>query len=211
MNNYKYSKDQQRAYAQKEADDLWQKYLEVKSKYGDTNPALINMWHERYCKAKDNLDKLQNETLPNIQPNKQISNTYIEYGLFNNVWTLVIGIVCSILISAWILNGESSWGRGICILFITGLIANVGRNVKNEFEETLMLIALIGGASIIISFIYGIWYWICGGFFVVGGDWLPITITDSFWERALDMVLSLIPLGFIIGLIAILFGWNPGK
>lgn len=217
MSDYYIPKEQRIANAQREVDNLWHKYMEVKSRYGDTNPALIHMWYERYCKAKKNLDELQKTELlkPNEQitpkPNEQTIITCEENGLFNNVWTLVVGIICSICISVWILNGESSWIRGICVLFTTGILANVGLEIKNTFGKILFLIGMIGALSIFISFFYGIWYWICGGFLIVGGDWLPFANDNTFLETAVDMVLSLIPLGFIIGFIAILFGWNPFK
>lgn len=46
-----------------------------------------------------------------------------------------------------------------------------------------------------------IWYYICGGYL--------IKCDDSFFWKAIWGLATLIPLGFIIGLIAICCGWDP--
>ena len=60
-------------------------------------------------------------------------------------------------------------------------------------------IALLG---IVLLYLLGwVWYYVCCGFLVIE--------EPSFFWKIIWGLFSLIPLGFILGLVAICFGWNP--
>lgn len=62
----------------------------------------------------------------------------------------------------------------------------------------------IGIALLSIGLLHGlgwVWYYFCCGFLVFE--------EPSFFWKIVWGAFSLIPLGFIVGLIAILFGWDP--
>lgn len=64
----------------------------------------------------------------------------------------------------------------------------------------------IGIASVGIFILYGlgwIWYFFCSGFLVFEDQ--------PFWDKVICGLLSLIPLGFLIGIIMIICGWDPDK
>lgn len=72
-------------------------------------------------------------------------------------------------------------------------------------------IACLIGLGVVVCILYvlgWIWYYFCGGFLVLD-DYGPLAGQTPFWDRVLYGLLSLLPLGFIIGFIAILGGWNP--
>lgn len=81
--------------------------------------------------------------------------------------------------------------------------------------KTLRVIAICFASAIGIGVVIGIlwvlgwiWYYFCGGFLVID-DFGPFAGEATFWERVVYGLLSLLPLGFIIGFIAVLGGWNP--
>lgn len=76
-----------------------------------------------------------------------------------------------------------------------------GKKIAKYVGMTFMWIAL-GIVLIGLLFVVGwIWYYICGGFL--------IECEDSFFGKAVWGLATLIFLGFILGFIAILFGYNP--
>lgn len=66
---------------------------------------------------------------------------------------------------------------------------------------TCVWIGIIAILALLLLVIGWIWYYICGGFF--------IECADSFFWKAVWGLFTLIPLGFILGFIAIIFGYNP--
>lgn len=61
----------------------------------------------------------------------------------------------------------------------------------------IMILCLVG-------YIVGwIWYYLCGGFLAI--------MESVWWMKIAYGLFTIIPAGFIIGLIAIIFGWDPWK
>lgn len=64
----------------------------------------------------------------------------------------------------------------------------------------------IGIISLAIFLLYGlgwVWYYFCSGFLIFEDQ--------PFWDKVICGLISLIPLGFLIGFIMICFGWDPDR
>lgn len=103
-----------------------------------------------------------------------------------------------IIFAAWLVIG-----------FFANIFLHMEENATSAKEKrvarfcgmTCMWIA-IGAILVGLLFVIGwVWYYICGGFL--------LDSEDSFFWNALWGLATLIPLGFIIGLICIICGYNP--
>ena len=89
----------------------------------------------------------------------------------------------------------------ICIAMEKDAETAKGKKIAKNVGMTFICIA-IGIVLIGLLFVVGwVWYYICGGF-LIGS-------TEGFFWKAVWGLATLIPLGFILGFIAILFGYNP--
>ena len=83
------------------------------------------------------------------------------------------------------------------------------KDIKRRLKKASLVVNIsmyIGVASLGIFLLYGIgwiWYFFCGGFLVFEDC--------TFWDKVVYGLISLLPLGFVIGFIAICFGWDPSK
>ncbi len=101
------------------------------------------------------------------------------------------------------------FGIWLVLAIFANLFTNLEKNAetpkeKKNAELGLKIVMWIGVIllAIVLLFVLGwIWYYICGGYL--------IQCEDSFFWKAVWGLATLIPLGFIIGLIAICCGWNP--
>lgn len=106
------------------------------------------------------------------------------------------------------------------IIFATYFIAGIFYQLFNYIEKTsphgskerkiaslvmtgIMILCIIGVAVLALYALGWIWYFFCGGFLIFEDQ--------PFWDKVVCGLISLIPLGFFIGIIMVLFGWNPDK
>ncbi|KAB4246650.1 hypothetical protein [Bacteroides uniformis] len=104
------------------------------------------------------------------------------------------------------------------IIFVIWMIIGIAINIciviekssedklKERTKKTGMLFMWIGVTGIIIAVLYGLcwaWYYFCCGFLVFEDP-------SPGWKIIWGLT-SLIPLGLIVGLIAIFSGWDPFK
>lgn len=104
------------------------------------------------------------------------------------------------------------WIIFACWMFF-GILINIffsmEKNATSEKEKKVARICgmtcmwiVIGAILVGLLFVVGwVWYYICGGFL--------IECEDSFFWKAVWGLATLIPLGFIIGFIAICCGLDP--
>lgn len=96
------------------------------------------------------------------------------------------------------------WVFIIIILYLIGAVFATCANSEEDSSPNKMkwiYAAMIPGGILILAGVGFVWYWLCGGALVFEAD--------NFGDKVLFFFLSLIPLIFIIGIIAIIFGWNP--
>lgn len=128
----------------------------------------------------------------------------------------VVGVlvlfVIAVMIGIWIF--QIGIGAFFAILFGGAIIGGfgflIGEKYENIFSYGLVTIGMTAFVGAILAPIIWIWYWICGGALIFDNE--PFgPIVEGFWEIFFWFLFTLIPLGFVIGFIAILFGWNPPK
>lgn len=103
------------------------------------------------------------------------------------------------------------FGVWVVLAIVANLFFALEKNAEAEKEKNHAKIGLsivmwtgIGLLSIGALFAVGwIWYYICGGYL--------LQCEDSFFWKAIWGLATLVPLGFVIGFIAICFGWDPRK
>ena len=95
------------------------------------------------------------------------------------------------------------WVFIIIILYLVLLTCGLNFNSEDDSDKQTKwaCAAMIPGGILILAGVGFVWYWLCGGALVFEAD--------NFGDKVLFFFLSLIPLIFIIGIIAIIFGWNP--
>jgi hypothetical protein len=104
-----------------------------------------------------------------------------------------------IIFAIWIILGIAI---NICIA-IEKSSEGKGKERATKIGMLLMRVGIIGLSIILLCGLGWMWYYFCCGFLVFED---PSPIWKIIWGLT-----SLIPLGFILGLIAIFFGWNPFK
>lgn len=81
--------------------------------------------------------------------------------------------------------------------------------VQRRFKYCEIVFWVYLGISLVVALLlllYGIgwvWYYFCSGFLVFEDQ--------PFWDKVICGLFSLIPLGFLIGCVAIWFGWDPWR
>lgn len=101
------------------------------------------------------------------------------------------------------------FGVWLLLAIFANMFIALERNAKTAREKKrtkigVVIVMWIGVVLLTagVLFILGwIWYYLCGG--------LLIKCEDSFFWKAIWGLATLIPFGFIVGLIAICCGWNP--
>ena len=119
-----------------------------------------------------------------------IFGCYLVYGLIMNIiYSFREGALQSIQIAKD--HGETKW------------LPQLEKEYKRvDLAFSILLGIGIAALAILILYCLGwVWYYFCSGFLVFE--------EQSFFERVMCGLISLIPLGLIIGLIAIMCGWNP--
>ena len=96
---------------------------------------------------------------------------------------------------------------GLVQLFIS-IEKNAPENSIEKRNANIAVIccAVILGIGLLILILYGlgwIWYYFCSGFLIFEDQ--------PFWDKVVCGLISLIPLGFLIGFIMICFGWDPER
>lgn len=74
------------------------------------------------------------------------------------------------------------------------------QKIASKVVSCCMWIGIIGLLIFILYILGWVWYF-CGGFLVFEDQ--------PFWDKVICGLISLIPLGFFLGFIAICFGWDP--
>lgn len=97
------------------------------------------------------------------------------------------------------------------LAIFANIFGSIEKNAETEEERKAgargtTIIMWIGISLLGIGLLYvlgWLWYYFCCGFLVIE--------EPSFFWKIIWGLFSLIPLGFIIGFIAICFGWDPRK
>lgn len=105
--------------------------------------------------------------------------------------------------------GWITFGVWLVLSALANLFMALEKNAQTSKEKkyagigfAIVMWTSIGLFAAGALFVLGwIWYYLCGGYL--------IQCEDSFFWKALWGLATLIPLGLIIGLIAICCGWNP--
>lgn len=104
------------------------------------------------------------------------------------------------------------------IIFAVYLVCGILYHVFNLVEEsapegsaekkiaktvTYCMIGIIGlGLLVLVLYAIGwIWYFFCGGFLIFEDQ--------SFWDKVLCGLMSLVFLGFLLGFVLVCLGWDP--
>ena len=98
------------------------------------------------------------------------------------------------------------WGLFVHLFSMLSKDAEENSKEKKNAERGIAICMWIGIAALALVLLYclgWVWYYFCCGFLVFEDP--------SFGGKIIWGLTSLIPLGFIIGLIAIFLGWNPFK
>lgn len=67
--------------------------------------------------------------------------------------------------------------------------------------EVCMWIGIVTLALVLLYCLGWVWYYFCGGFLVFEDQ--------PFWDKVICGLITLIPFGFLLGIIRICCGWDP--
>lgn len=112
------------------------------------------------------------------------------FWIFFAVW-MAVGIIYHIC-SAIEKTEESSKSKRKKTVFGMGMAGTIG-----------FVVVMIFGIILFLWLLGWIWYFFCSGFLLF--EDLP------FWDKVIYGLITLLPLGCILGLIGIAFGWDPWK
>lgn len=102
------------------------------------------------------------------------------------------------------------------IWMLLGVVINIANLIKRGSQKgsldwrvasmtikICMWISIIGLAILLLYGLGWIWYYFCGGFLLFEDQ--------PFWDKVICGIITLLPLGFFIGIVRICCGWNPDK
>ena len=104
----------------------------------------------------------------------------------------------ALILYGLIVNGVTSWQESLPV-------GSKERKRADKIWWGVMLVFIIPALACILFVIGWIWYYPCGGGMLFETD------SFGFFDGIIWGVMSLVMLAFVLGLVAICFGWNPPK
>lgn len=100
------------------------------------------------------------------------------------------------------------------IWMFLGVVVNIANIIKKDSPkdsidykvgkmtmEVCMWIGIVTLALVLLYCLGWVWYYFCGGFLVFEDQ--------PFWDKVICGLITLIPFGFLLGIIRICCGWDP--